>query len=111
MATILVNAAGGISGSSIAGVLSETLTSEVQDISTTSMRYVDSESENPTALPQPIIYGFSLPPRYFFRTPSTDIVVKMFCQMVSYVRDHQAWDGYVTGSTPSDNNTQARVRE
>ena len=87
----LIYNVGSISASRIAGRLHETLTSEAQEIST------------PISQPYPIVYGFSLPPRYFSRTPSTDIVVKMFCQMVSCVCDHQAWDEYVTASIPSDN--------
>jgi len=105
----LVNTVSGISGSRIAGTLHERLTSEAQDISTTSVQYVDPESEYPTPRPQPIIYGFSLPPRYFSRTPSTDIVVNAFRQMVSCVRIHQAWNEYeyINWPTPSP----ARVRD
>ena len=109
-ATKLVNMVGGISASRIAGILHEALTSEAQDISITSMQYVEPESEYSISQPYPIVYGFSLPPRYFSRTPSTDIVVKIFCQMVSCVCDHQAWDEYVTGLTLSDN-MHARVRD
>jgi len=108
-ATGLVNAAGSISGSHIAGTIHGTLTSEAQEISTISLQYVDPEY--PTAGPHPIIYGFSLPAAYFSRTPSTEIVVKVFCQMVSYVCDHQVWDDYVRGSTSSDGNIRARVRD
>ena len=82
---------GSISASRITCLLYEVLTSEAQEIPT------------PISQPYPIVYGFSLPPRYFPRSPSTDIVVKMFCQMVSCVCDHQAWDEYVTASIPSDN--------
>jgi hypothetical protein len=105
-ATRLVNASGGISGSSIAGILHETLTLEAQENSTTSMRYFDPESEYPTS-PHPIICGFSLPSIYFSQTPSTEIVVKVFCQMVSCVREHQAWDAYANESVPFE----ARVRD
>ena len=108
-ATKLVNMVGSISGSRIAGLLHEALTSEAQELSILSMQYVEPESESPISQPYPIIYGFSLPPRYFSRTPSTDIVVKMFCQMVSCVCDHQAWDEYVTVSVPSEN-AHPRVR-
>lgn len=104
----LVNKVSRISGPRIIGILHESLTSEAQGISTTSIQYVDPESEYPTPWPQPIIYGFWLPPRYFSRTPSTDIVVKLFCQMVSYVGVHQAWHEYecINWSTTSP----ARVR-
>ena len=102
----LLNAAGSISGSRIAGIIHGTLASEAQEISTISMQYIDPEY--PTARLHPIIYGFSLPPAYFSRTPSTDIVVKVFCQMVSYVCDQQAWNEY---SIPSDCNILARVRD
>jgi hypothetical protein len=102
----LVNASGGISGSRIASTLHRTLTLEAQEISTTSMRYVDPESEYPTA-PHPIIYGFSLPPIYFSQTPSTKVVVKVFSQMVSCVCEHQGWDAYANESVPSE----VRVRD
>jgi hypothetical protein len=105
-ATTLVNASGGISGSRIAGILHRTLTLEAQEISTISMRYVDPESEYPTT-PHPIIYGFSLPPSYFSQTPSTEIVVKSFRQMVSCVREHQAWRAYANESVQSE----VRVRD
>jgi hypothetical protein len=106
----IVNSVGSISGSRIASMLHETLISEAEDISTTSMQYVDPESKDLTSQAHPIIYGFSLPPRYFSRTPSTSIVVKVFCQIVSSVREHQAWDEYISGSTPSDN-ANAQVRD
>jgi hypothetical protein len=105
-ATTLVNASGGISGSRIAGTLHRTLTLEAQELSTTSTRYFDPKSEYPTA-PHPIIYGFSLPASYFSQTPSTKIVVKVFSQMVSYVREHQAWGAYANESVPSE----VRVRD
>jgi hypothetical protein len=73
------------------------------------MQYVDPEAKGYTAR-HPIIYGFSLPPPYLSRTPSTDTVVKVFRQMVSCVRDHQAWIEYMNESTPSDHCTQAGVR-
>ena len=59
------------------------------------MQYVDPDSEYPSAQPYPIIYGFSLPPRYFSRTPSADVVVKVFRLMVSSVCEHKAWHEYV----------------
>ena len=104
----LVNVASSISASRIACILHEALTSESQELSTTSMQYVDLEAKHPSAR-HPIIYGFSLPPSYFSRTPSTDIVVNVFRQMVSCVRDHQAWIEYM--NLTSDHCTQARVRD
>ena len=106
----LVNAASGISASRIACILQETLTSESEEFSITSMQYVDPEAKGST-IRHPIIYGFSLPSPYLSRTPSTDIVVKVFRQMVSCVRDHQAWTEYMNDQTLSNHCTQARVRD
>jgi hypothetical protein len=80
--------------------------SEAQDIPTFSTQYVDLELY-PNIQAQPIIFGFSLPPPYLSSTASTGIVVNVFCQLVSFIRDCQAWDKYITGSTPAGN---ARVR-
>ena len=86
--------------------------SEAQDMPTHSTPYVDLESLSryPNIQSQPIILGFSLPPPYLSSTASTGIVVDVFCQLVSFIRDCQAWDKYINGSTPIDN-TRARVRD
>ena len=87
-----------------AGIFRETLTSEAQDIPTASIPYDDLESisRNPTIDPPPIIVGFSLPPYYFSCTASTKFVVNVFCQLVSFVHDNQAWDEYVARPIPID---------
>ena len=86
--------------------------SEAQDISTYFTPYVDLESLSryPNIPPQPIILGFSLPPPYLSSTASTSVVVDVFCQLVSFVRDCQAWDKYITGSTLTET-ARARVRD
>ena len=89
-------------GFRLAGAFQETLVSEAQDISTNSIPYddlVESVSRYPTIHSQPIIFGFSLPPYY---TASTKIVVDVFCQLVSFVGDHQAWPGSLTRPSPTD---------
>jgi len=107
-----VKVASGISGSRIAGLFHAALMSEAQDIPTASTPYVDLESISryPTIQSQPIILGFSLPPRYLSSTTSTSTVVNVFSQLVSFVRDCQAWDKYITGYSPIDN-VRARVRD
>ena len=91
-------------GFRLAGIFQEALASETQNISTTSIPYDDPESISryPTIKSQPIILGFSLPPYHFSCTASTKFVVDVFCQLVSFVGDNQAWDEYVTRSTPAD---------
>ena len=91
-------------GSRVAGIFQETLASEAQDISTASIPYDDLESISryPTIDSQPIVLGFSLPPYYFSCTASTKFVVNLFCQLISFVHDNQAWDQYVTRPTPVD---------
>lgn len=78
--------------------------SEAQDISIESIPYDDLESVSryPTIQPQPqpIILGFSLPPYYFSCTASTNVVVNVFCQLVSFIYETEAWDEYITKSTP-----------
>ncbi len=108
----IVKVASNISGLRIAGLFHGALMSEAQDIPTYSTPYVDlqSLSRYPNIQSQPIILGFSLPPPYLSSTASTGIVVNVFCQLVSFIRDCQAWDKYITGSTPIDN-ARARVRD
>ena len=108
----IVKVASNISGSRIAGLFHGSLMSEAQDIPTFSTPYVDLESLSryPNILSQPIILGFSLPPPYLSSTASTGIVVSVFCQLVSFIRDCQAWDKYITGSTPTEN-ARVRVRD
>ena len=91
-------------GSRVAGVFQETLASEAQDIPTASIPYNDLESISryPTIDSQPIVVGFSLPPYYFSCTASTKFVVNVFCKLVSFVHNNQAWDEYVTRPTPVD---------
>ena len=91
-------------GFRLAGIFQEALASEAQNISTDSMPYDDPESISryPTIKSQPIIMGFSLPPYYFSCTASTKFVVDLFCQLVSFVGDNQAWGEYVSRSTPVD---------
>jgi len=88
-------------GSRVAGIFQEKLASEAQNISTASIPYDDPESISryPTIDSQPIVLGFSLPPYYFSCTASTKFVVNVFCQLVSFVHDNQAWDQYVTRPT------------
>ena len=91
-------------GSLVSGIFQEKLASEAQDISTASIPYDDLESISryPTIDSQPIIVGFSLPPYYFSCTASTKFVVDVFCHLVSFVHDNQAWDQYVTRSASID---------
>ena len=89
----------------VASVFQTTLESEAQNMSTTSVPYNDLES----SLSQPIILGFSLPPRLFSCTASTRIVVDVFCQLVTFIRDHEEWDNYATRPTPP-NYTLVSVR-
>ena len=60
------------------------------------MPYDDPESipQYPTIKSQPIILGFSLPPYYLSCTPSTKLVVDVFCQLVFFVHDSRAWHYY-----------------
>jgi hypothetical protein len=76
------------------------------------MSYNDPESTSqyPTIESQPILLGFSLPPYYFSYTASAKFVVDVFCQLVSVVHDHQAWDQYVTVSNSTNNSALASVR-
>ena len=97
------------SGSRVAGVFQEILASEAQDIPTASIPYYDLESIS-LHDSQPIVVGFSLPPYYFSCTASTKFVVNVFCQLVSFVHDNQAWDEYVTRPTLVDNSL-APVRD
>lgn len=78
----------------VASAFQEALTTEAQDISTVSIPYDDLES--------PILLGFSLPSHYFSYTAKVKIVVNVFRQLVSFVRDHEAWDKYTTWSTSTD---------
>ena len=100
------------SSARVAGVFQTTLASEAESFSTTSEPYNDPESTSqyPTIQSQPIILGFSLPPRLFSCTPSTRIVVNVFCQLVAFVRDHKAWGSYATRPTPTSY-THASVRD
>lgn len=109
-ASRIVKVASDISGLRIAGPLHGALMSEAQDIPTTSTPYVDLEwiSRHPTVQSQPIILGFSLPPRYLSCTASCSVVVNVFSHLVSFIRDCQAWDKYIY--TPTDN-TRIRVRD
>lgn len=95
----------------MANVFQEALTSEAQDISTTSIPYDDlkSTSRHPTAQSQPIVLGFSLPPYYLSCTASSKVVVDVFCQLVSFVRDHEACDKYTTGRSISMNHALVEV--
>ena len=88
----------------VASAFQEALTTEAQDISTVSIPYDDLESFSryPTVHPQPILLGFSLPSHYFSYTAKVKIVVNVFRQLVSFVRDHEAWDKYTTWSTSTD---------
>ena len=101
----IVKVASNTFGFRLAGTFQETLVSEAQDISTDSIPYDDlleSVSRHPTIDSQPIIFGFSLPPSYFSYTASTKCVVDVFCQLVSFVCDHQAWGHYPLQPPPSD---------
>ena len=91
-------------GFRLAGAFQETLVSEAQDISTYSMPYNDLElvSQDSTIHSQLIIYGFSLPPYYCSYTASTKFVVDVFCQLVSFVCDHQGWYNFLTEVPPTD---------
>ena len=91
-------------GFRLAGSFQQTLASEAQNISTASMPYDDLESISryPTINSQPIILGFSLPPYHFSCTASTQFVMDVFCQLVSFVDDNQGWSEYVSPSTPVD---------
>ena len=91
-------------GFRLAGIFQEILASEAQDISTASIPYNDLESISlyPTIKSQRILLGFSLPPYYFSCTASTRFVVDVFCQLVSFVDDKQAWGKYLTQPTPVD---------
>ena len=104
-ADMIVKLASDTFGFRLAGIFQEALASEAQNISTDSMPYDDLESISryPTIKSQPIILGFSLPPYYFSCTASTKFVVDVFCQLVSFVDDNQAWGKYVTQPTPVDN--------
>jgi hypothetical protein len=88
-------------GFHLAGIFQNKLASEAQDISTASITYDDLESisQYPTIDSQPIVVGFSLPPYYFSGTASTKFVVNVFCQLVSFVRDDQAWRQYIIRTT------------
>jgi hypothetical protein len=85
-------------GFRLAGIFQNKLASEAQDISTASITYRDLESisQYPVIDSQPILVGFSLPPYYFSSTVSTKFVVNLFCQLVSFVHDNQAWDQYIS---------------
>ena len=100
----IVKSASDTFGFRLAGNFQEILASEAQNISTASTPYDDLESvpRYPTINSQPIILGFSLPPYYFSCTASTKIVVNVFCKLVSFVGDNQAWNEYITRSTPVD---------
>jgi len=89
-------------GLRVAGIFQEALASEAQEIPSVSMPYEDLESISryPTIGSRPIVLGFSLPPYYFSCTSSTKFVVNLFCQLVSFVHDNQAWDRYVARPTP-----------
>ena len=100
----IVKVASNTLGFRLAGAFQTTLVSEAEDISTYSIPYNDPESDSryPTIHSQPIIFGFSLPPYYFSYTASIKFVVDMFCQLVSFVCDHQAWYMILTGLPPTD---------
>ncbi len=100
----IVKAACDTFGSRVSGIFQERLASEAQGISTASIPYDDLESISryPTIDSQPIVMGFSLPPYYFSCTASTKFVVNVFCQLVSFVHDNQAWDQYVVQRIPLD---------
>lgn len=68
---------------------------------------LDPEAKDSSAR-HPITYGFSLP---LSRTPSTDTVAKVSCQVVSCMHGNQAWKEYVNESTPSNHSSQVRVRD
>jgi len=86
----------------LAGVFQDKLASEAQNISTASITYDDLESVSryPTIDSQPIVEGFSLPPYYFSCTASTKFVVNVFCQLVTFVHDNQAWAKYISWAMP-----------
>jgi len=100
-------------GFRVAGIFQKALASETQDISIASIPYEDLEtiSRYPTIGPQPIVVGFSLPPYYLSCTSSTKFVVNVFCQLVSFIHENQAWDQYVTQPTPVPDYSLAPVRE
>jgi len=89
-------------GFRLAGIFQNKLASEAQNISTASITYDDLESisQYPTIDSQPILVGFFLPPYCFSCTASTKLVVNVFCQLVSFVHDNQAWRQYITWHTP-----------
>lgn len=103
-ANTIVKVADDLSSFQVANVFQEALKSKAQAISTTSIPYknLDSNLQYPNIQSQPIILGFSLPPYYFSCTASTKVVVNVFCQLVSFVREHGAWDKYATRSTSTD---------
>ena len=111
-ANMIVKKADEVSGFRIANSFQEALKSEAQDFPTGLMPYDDLESNSHrrTPQPQPIILGFSLPPHYFSCTASTRVVVNVFCQLVSFIHDREAWDKYTTRSTPTDHSL-APVRD
>ena len=98
----IVKAASDTFGFRLAGIFQQALAAEAQDIPTSSIPYDDLEmiSQYPTVNSPPIIVGFSLPPYYLSCTASTKFVVNVFCQLVSFVHDNQAWDQYVAQPTP-----------
>ena len=100
----IVKLASDIFGFRLAGIFQEALASEAQNISTASIPYDDPESNSkyPTSKSQPIIMGFSLPPYHFSCTASTNLVVDVFCQLVSFIGDNWAWSEYASRSTPVD---------
>jgi len=89
-------------GFRLAGIFQDKLAPEAQDISTASITYHDLESISryPTIDSQRILVGFSLPPCFFSCTASTKFVVNVFCQLVSFVHDEQAWNQYIDWATP-----------
>jgi len=109
---MIVKVADDISSFRVANSFHEALESEAQDIPTVSIPYEDLEtiSRYPNIQSQPIILGFSLPPHYLSYTMSTRVVVNVFCQLVSFVHDQQAWEEYATRSTSRDY-TLAPVRD
>jgi hypothetical protein len=97
----IVKAACDTFGFHLAGIFQNKLASEAQNISTASITYHDLESisQYPTIDSQPIVVGFSLPPYYFSSTASAKFVVDVFCQLVSFVHDNQAWGQYIDRAT------------
>jgi hypothetical protein len=100
----IVNTAKNISGVQAANGFRQALESEAQNISTASTPYqdLDSTSQYPKTQSQSIVLGFFLPTRHFSYTASTRVVVDVFCQLVSFIHDHQAWVQYATRSMPTD---------